>query len=86
MDQSLLAAIARFPDRGRAIKELAVVDEDFRALCADLRDAEAALDGWERSPSPVREERCAEYRELAAGLADEIKTALDRRPPLPARS
>ena len=79
MDQSLLAAIARFPDRGRAIKELAAVDEGFRALCADLRDAEAALDGWERSPSPVREERCGEYRDLVTGLADEIRTALDAR-------
>ncbi len=80
MDQSLLAATARFSDRGRAIKELAAMDEDFHALCADLRDAEAALDGWERSTSPVQEERCTEYRELATGLADEIKTALDRRP------
>ncbi len=77
MDQSLLAAIARFPDRGRAIKELAAMDEGFHALCADLRDAEAALTRWEQAPSPVQEERCTEYRELAAGLADEIKTALD---------
>jgi hypothetical protein len=84
MDRSLLTAIARFPDRGRAIKDLAAMDEEFHALCVDLRDAESALDGWERSLSPVREERCAEYRELAAGLADEIKTALDRRPHLPA--
>jgi hypothetical protein len=80
MDQSLLAAIARFPDRGRAVEELAAMDEDFRALCADLGDAEAALEGWEHSLSSVREERCAEYRELVTALADEIKTALDRRP------
>jgi hypothetical protein len=79
MDQSLLAAIARFPDRGRAIKELAAMDENFRALCADLRDAEAALDGWKRSLSSVREERCSEYRELVAGLIDEVRAALDRR-------
>jgi hypothetical protein len=78
MDQSLLAAIARFPDRGRAIEELAAADEDFRALCADLGDAEAALNGWERSSSAAREERCGEYRELVMGLADEIGAMLDR--------
>ncbi|RDJ27865.1 hypothetical protein DWF00_09740 [Bosea caraganae] len=79
MDQSLLAVIARFPDRGRAVKELAATDEGFRALCADLRDAETALVGWEHSSLPVRDERCIEYRELVDGLADEIRAALDRR-------
>lgn len=79
MDQSLLAAIARFPDRGRVIQELAAADEEFRDLCADLRDAESALAGWEQSQSSVRDERCAEYRGLVAGLSDEIEFELDRR-------
>ena len=77
MDQSLLAAIARFPDRGRAIEELAGHDEEFRSLCADYADAKAALAGWERCASPVRDERCTEYRGLLRDLALEIESALD---------
>ena len=79
MDHSLLAIIARFPDRARAIKELAAVDEGFYSLCTDLGDAEAALSGWERSQAPVRDERCHEYRELVAALADEVRAALESR-------
>lgn len=42
MDQSVLVAIARCPDRGHAIEEFARRNEDFQSLCADLADAEAA--------------------------------------------
>ena len=42
MDQGVLVAIARFPDRGHAIEELARTNEEFRSICADLADAEAA--------------------------------------------
>ena len=77
MDQSLLAAIARFPDRGRAIEELAARDEEFGSLCADYADAKAALAGWEGCASPVREERCVEYRGLLRDLALEIEAALN---------
>jgi hypothetical protein len=78
MDRTVLAAIARFPDRGHAVEELAGRDEDFRLLCADLADAETALVGWEQSASPVREARCAEYRDLVRDLAAEVEAALDR--------
>ena len=78
MDQSVLVAIARFPDRGHAIEELARSNEDFRSLCADLADAEAAAVRWEHSPSPVSEARSAEYRELARDLAAELQATLDR--------
>jgi len=78
MDQSLLATIARFPDRARAIKELAGHDEEFRSMCADYADAKAASGGWERCPSPVREERCTEYQGLLRDLGLEIEVALDR--------
>ena len=79
MDHSLLVAIARFPDRGHAIEELARRDEDFRSLCADLADAQAALEHWRCSVSPVREARCAEYQDLVRDLAVEVEAALDRR-------
>jgi hypothetical protein len=78
MDRRLLAAIAHFPDRGHAVEELARRDEEFLLLCADLAEAEAALDRWERSDTPVREARCAEYRELVRDLAVEIEATLDR--------
>ena len=78
MDQSLLVAIARFPDRGHAIEELARTNEDFRSLCADLADAEAAAARWQHSSLPVSAARSAEYRELARDLAAELAVTLDR--------
>jgi len=78
MDQRVLAAVARFPDRGHAIEELARRDEDFLSLCADLADAEAVLERWEHSTSPLRDERRAEYRDLIRDLAAEVAATLDR--------
>jgi len=78
MDSSILVAIARFPDRGHAIEELARSDEEFRSLCADLADAEAAAIRWERSSLPVSAARSAEYRDLAEDLATELAATLDR--------
>jgi len=78
MDRRLLAAIAHFPDRGHAIEELSLWDEEFLLLCADLAEVEAALARWERSDTPVREARCAEYRDLVRDLAVEVEAMLDR--------
>jgi crotonobetainyl-CoA:carnitine CoA-transferase CaiB-like acyl-CoA transferase len=77
MEDGLLAAARRFPARRGAIEALADRDEEFRALCADLAEAEAALHRWAAAPSPAREQRCAEYRDLVDSLADEIEAALD---------
>jgi hypothetical protein len=73
-----MVAIARFPDRGHAIEELARRNEDFRSLCADLADAEAAAVRWEHSSLPVGKARTAEYQELARDLAAELEATLDR--------
>ena len=78
MDQGVLVAIARFPDRGHAIEELARRNEEFRSICADLADAEAAAVRWEQSGAREREVRSAEYRELARELAAELAATLDR--------
>ena len=43
MNESVLVAIARFPDRSHVIEDLARVDEEFRSLCTDLAEAEAAM-------------------------------------------
>jgi hypothetical protein len=79
MHYAVQAVIARFPDRGHAIEELAHNDDDFRSLCEDFAEAEAALARWERSSSSVREARCAEYRDMVRDLAAEIEAELNRR-------
>jgi hypothetical protein len=79
MDEGLVAAVRRFPDRRRAVEALAAADESFRGLCADFAEVQAALQRWRASASAsaVRERRCAEYEELVESLADEIATYLD---------
>jgi hypothetical protein len=77
MDEKLGAAKRRFPERWRAIEERAFCDEDFRSLCADLADAEAAAVQWANSPSPKRDQRQAEYLCLAVELTKEIEAILD---------
>jgi crotonobetainyl-CoA:carnitine CoA-transferase CaiB-like acyl-CoA transferase len=78
MHHAVQAAIARFPDRGHAIEELARSDDSFQSLCEDFAAAQAALVHWERSSSSVREARCAEYRELVRDLAAELEVELNR--------
>jgi hypothetical protein len=68
---------ARFPDRSHAIEELARSNDDFRSLCADFTDVEAAIKHWEHADSAFRDERCAEYRELREDLGREIRAFLD---------
>lgn len=77
MDRDLLVAVAHFPDRGHAIQELARTNEEFRSLCADLAEAEAARVRWEQSSSPVKDARSAEYRGLVSDLAAELAATLD---------
>ncbi|CAH1656250.1 conserved hypothetical protein [Hyphomicrobiales bacterium] len=81
MHRGVLAAIQHCPGRRRAIEELALQSESFRLLCGDLADAEAALRNWENTDVPLKEERCAEYRSLVAGLAAEISEIMDARYP-----
>lgn len=76
MDGTILAAIARFPDRERAVAELAARDEEFLVLCTDLFDAEEALVRWEQTASPLSAIRCVEYRDLIRDLVAEVEAAL----------
>lgn len=78
MEQAISVAVARFPDRAPAIEVLARKDEDFRALCSDIAEAEAALAQWQHSSSPLKEARCAEYRGLLRELEAELEATLDR--------
>jgi hypothetical protein len=77
MDESLVAAARWFPERQRAVEALAAADESFRLLCADLAEAEGALQRWRVSASTVRDQRCSEYEELVESLVGEIASYLD---------
>ena len=77
MDEDLAAAARRFPDRLPALEMLAAADEAFRLLCADLAEAEAALQRWRASASAARDRRCSEYEDLVESLAGEIAIYLD---------
>lgn len=76
MDRGVLAAIRLLPRHKLAIQELVLGDEDFRALCADLADAQEALRRWQSSVTVESAERCVEYRHLVAALEAELRLAL----------
>lgn len=79
MHPAVSAAIARFPDRELAIQKLAEADDDFRTLCIDLADAQAALEEWKKAVSPDKEARCAELQDLVRDLVAELTATLDGR-------
>ncbi|MDR6634634.1 hypothetical protein J2X72_003444 [Phyllobacterium sp. 1468] len=83
MDKGVAAAQRSFPERARSIERLAASDDDFRDLCTDLADAQAALLHWEISIEPLREQRCAEYAEMVHSLSVEIETALNQADVIP---
>jgi hypothetical protein len=77
LDRELKAAIDRFPGRREAIMDFAARDDDFRSICSDLADAEAALRRCRESKAASHSQLADEYRELSEALASEIETALD---------
>jgi len=77
------AAIRRFPDHLRLIRELLADDENFRGMCDDLAAAEQALARADQLPEAVRAERRAEYRDLIEDLATEIEKTLRRAKVIP---
>lgn len=77
-EDGLAAAQRRFPASSLRIRQLLVSDETFRELCSDLAAAERTLATVEQLPVHIRNERRAEFTELAETLAAEIKVALSR--------
>jgi hypothetical protein len=77
LDQELKAAIDRFPGRREAIVDFAACNDDFRSICTDLADAEAALRRCRESKAASHATLAQEYRELSEELASEIEAALD---------
>ena len=76
MDPGVLAAIRLLPKHRKAIEELVLSSENFRSLCADLADAELALQRWATSGAPGTAARCAEYRHLIDGLEGELRQSI----------
>ncbi|MBB4232270.1 hypothetical protein [Rhizobium mongolense] len=85
MDEGVAAVRLQFPIRAKAIEELASRDDVFCEICRDFAEAQMELAKWRASEDPNREERCAEYQELVAGLGKEIEDALDSATVLPLR-
>jgi hypothetical protein len=77
LDQELKAAIDRFPGRREAILDVAARNDDFRSICSDLADAEAALRRCRESKAASHSMLAQEYRELSEALASEIEAMLD---------
>jgi hypothetical protein len=78
MDEGVAAVRLRFPDRAEIIEDLASWDNVFCEICRDFAEAETELAKWQASSDPHGAQRCAEYRELIAGLSKEIEDALDK--------
>lgn len=83
MDDGIAAVRLQFPDRVEAIDERASWDSVFREICRDFAEAQAEMAKWQASSDPQRDERCAEYRELIAGLGKEIEDILDKAKVIP---
>lgn len=82
MDAGVLAAIRRLPRHKRAIEEMFLSSESFRALCEDLAEAEQTLRRWEGSGDDGHAARCVEYRHLIEGLEAELRQAIRERGPV----
>ncbi|MBY2990470.1 hypothetical protein HF263_06495 [Rhizobium leguminosarum] len=85
MDEDVTAVRRQFPARIKAIDDLSARSEDFREICRDFADAQSALQKWNVSTDPKRDERVVEYQELIAELSKEIEGALDASVPPTAR-
>jgi hypothetical protein len=70
----LTSVVERFPDRHRRILELALRDEDFRALCEEYDLARKSYSRLQVLPG--RDNEVAEYRTLITELEDEIRSYL----------
>ncbi|WP_163881818.1 hypothetical protein [Rhizobium laguerreae] len=85
MDEGVTAVRRQFPARIKAIDDLSARSEDFREICRDFADAQSALQKWNVSTDPKRDERVVEYQELIAELSKEIEGALNASVPPTAR-
>lgn len=83
MAGAILSLHVRFPGLEASIDERRDRDEEFRALCEDLVDAQTVLGNLERSAGS--QERLIEYRILVASLSREIASAIGTAQVIPFR-
>ena len=76
--KAVAAAIRRFPHFELPIRRLFEVNETFRDICEELRDAEFALSATASTPTPLRETRQAEWQDLVDRLASEVEAMIGR--------
>ena len=76
-------ALRRFPSKAREIEELTRQSENFRDMCEELAEAEAALLAAKDAPAGVRNERIAESTGWIDRLSAEIAAALGRANVIP---
>jgi hypothetical protein len=83
MAGAVLSVARRFPGLEALIEARCEADEEFRLLCDDLADAEAALARLEEMGSFEAENRIEEYRLLVDSLAAEVGAAIGAGQVLP---
>lgn len=71
-----IVVLRRFPADQKAIEQLILRDGDFRDMCDELAEAEAALRAAEKLPLTIRAERMAEWSASIERLSFEIARAL----------
>jgi hypothetical protein len=76
MASAAQSVVARFPGFEVLIEARYGADEEFRLLCDDLADAEAALHRLEAMEPPEPADRVEEYRLLVDSLALELGAAI----------
>ena len=76
MENGIRAAIRRFPLKALEIRRVALANADFRSLCEDLADAEAAFERCASAADADKDKRRSEYQILKEELAIEIEQML----------
>jgi hypothetical protein len=70
------SVLLHFPGRSAQVRELAGRNQDFRDMCQELGEAEAALSRIESVPPSSRAERLEECRGWIDRLVREMEAAL----------
>ena len=76
LDQDLESVKQYFLGFAREFELLVESDDDFRSICRDLVDVEAAAAKWGNSGTAESEQRRLEYLGLIDDLKNEIKVLL----------
>jgi hypothetical protein len=77
-DLAYTAVVHRFPNAEPTIQRLMNDSEEFQDLCADLADAQVALDQVSKITAAFRRSRRKEWEDLIATLLSEIRDVLNK--------